>query len=66
MKLLHFVCKRFHRWGDPSRDEAGPYRRCLDCGRRIDWIDPMPLRDPRAQGHERSAKNHPGNSRRFA
>jgi hypothetical protein len=46
MLIRRWICYRFHRKAGPWQDSSGQYERCLDCGRRIPWIDTMPLRDP--------------------
>ncbi len=46
MALRNWICKRLHHKTGPWKDEAGLYKRCIDCGRRIPWTDKMPLRDP--------------------
>ena len=46
-RLRAWMCEKFHRIAGPFRDEGGLYERCLDCGRRIPWVDTFPLRDPR-------------------
>jgi hypothetical protein len=46
-RVQRWVCERFHRIAGPFQDQKGVYERCLDCGRRIPWEDPLPLRGPR-------------------
>jgi hypothetical protein len=45
-RLRHWYCQRFHKIGGPFQDENGSYERCLDCGERIPWSDPVPIPGP--------------------
>jgi hypothetical protein len=44
--MRDLFCKIFHRLSWPRQDEKGGYRVCLDDGRRLLWIDLMPLASP--------------------
>lgn len=43
-----FLCDHPHQT-TPRRDEAGEYRRCLDCGERLawSWADDFPILPPK-------------------
>ena len=44
--ILYWYCRKFHNLTGPYQDDQGLYERCLDCGRRLAWVDPLPLADP--------------------
>ncbi len=47
--MRRWICSHLHKLAGPWHDENGWYERCLDCGRRISWTDPLPIADPRQQ-----------------
>lgn len=45
---MRMLCSHPHQT-TPRRDEAGEYRRCLDCGDRLawSWPDDFPIHPPK-------------------